>query len=84
MPGSTSPTADAAGRIRVPFLILHGSTDTTVPPENSARLRQALNASRVRNDRQVFEGVGHGLHAEKADEVYRLIRKWFTEQGVLK
>lgn len=83
-PGFAAPAADTAAKIRTPFIILHGSADTTVPPENSARLKQALDAGHVRNERQVFDGVGHNLHAEKADEVYRLISKWFTEQGVLR
>ncbi|QIF05272.1 prolyl oligopeptidase family serine peptidase [Roseimicrobium sp. ORNL1] len=82
--GFPSPTVDAAKNIRTPFIILHGDQDTTVPPENSARLKEVLDQQKVPNERHVFPRVSHNLHAEKADEVYRLIRAWFAKQGVLK
>lgn len=82
--GFPSPTVDVAKNIRTPFIILHGDKDTTVPPENSARLKEVLDQQKVPNERHVFPGVSHNLHGEKADEVYRLIKAWFTKQGVLK
>ncbi len=82
--GFPAPVVESAAKIRTPFLILHGGTDTTVPAENSARLQDALNKQRTKNERKVFDGVGHNLHVEKADEVFALIRDWFVKCGVLK
>jgi acetyl esterase/lipase len=82
--GFPSPTVDAAKKIRTPFIIVHGDQDTTVLPENSARLKEVLDLQKVPNERHVFPGVGHNLHGEKADEVYRLIKAWFAKQGALK
>ena len=82
--GFPSPTVDTAKKVRTPFIILHGDKDTTVPAENSARLKEVLDQQKVPNEREVFPGVGHNLHGEKADEVYRLVKAWFVKQGVLK
>lgn len=81
--GYASPTAEAAAKIRTPFLILHGNPDNTVPTANSERLKEVLDKNHVPNERHVFDGIGHNLHAEKADEVYRLMRAWFAKHGVL-
>jgi dipeptidyl aminopeptidase/acylaminoacyl peptidase len=72
-----------ASRIRAPFLILHGTAVTTVPPERSALLKQTLDAQGVPNARHLFEGVGHGLPVEKSEEVSRLMGEWFTAHKVL-
>lgn len=82
--GFPSPTVEAARKIRTPFIILHGDQDTTVLPENSVRLKEVLDQQKVPNERHAFPGIGHNLHGEKADEVYRLIKAWFAKQGVLK
>lgn len=82
--GFPAPTVDTARKIRAPFLILHGNPDTTVPTENSARLQEVLKEQRVPHERHVFDGIGHNLHMEKADEVFRLMRDWFTRHEVLK
>jgi dienelactone hydrolase len=82
--GRAGSAAEAQARAaRVPLCILHGSSDTTVPPESSARLKALLDANNVPNERHVFEGIGHNLHQQKADEVNRHIRAWFTRFGVL-
>ena len=78
-----APSADVAERIRAPFLILHGTADTTVPPERSERLKSILDRSGVPNERRLFEGVGHGLPVEKSDEVGRLMCEWFTRHGLI-
>ncbi len=80
--GASADSLDRAAR--VPLCILHGSSDTTVPPESSARLKEILDRNNAPNERHVFDGVGHNLHQQKADEVYRLIKAWFTKYGVLK
>jgi len=83
--GSTAaaPTTDVAAQVRVPFLILQGSKDTTVPPESSELFKQALDKNSVPNERHVFDGVGHSVPTERTDEVNRLMRDWFTKRGVL-
>lgn len=80
---AAAPTAGVASRIRAPFLILHGTADTTVPPERSALLKQTLDAQGVPNARHLFEGVGHGLPVEKSEEVSRLMGEWVTAHKVL-
>ena len=80
---ASAPTVEVADRVRAPFLILHGTTDTTVAPQSSERLKQSLDSHGIPNVRHLFEGVGHGLPAEKSDEVDRLLREWFTAHQVL-
>ncbi|MDZ4403790.1 prolyl oligopeptidase family serine peptidase [Prosthecobacter sp.] len=82
--GYAAPATDAAAKIRVPFLMLHGSNDTTVRPEQSAALKQVLDKNKVANDRLVADGQGHPIDQTMRDEVFRLIREWFTKHGVLK
>ena len=64
--------------------MLHGSNDTTVRPEQSASLKQVLDGNKVINDRRVADGQGHPIDQTMRDEVFRLIREWFTKHGVLK
>lgn len=82
--GYPAPSEEVAARVKVPMLILHGSTDTTVRPEQSEALKKALDAAKVPNERKVFEGVAHNLHVVKADEVNGLIKGWFEKYGALK
>jgi dipeptidyl aminopeptidase/acylaminoacyl peptidase len=59
-----------AGEIRVPVLLLHGSADRSVRPEQSERL-----AARLADcERHVYEGEGHGWRraATVADELARI------------
>jgi dienelactone hydrolase len=84
---SNAPASESEGtaaRIRVPLCILHGASDTTVPPASSARLKEILDSNQVPNERHLFEGVGHNLNSEKAAEVFALIKAWYTKYGVLK
>jgi dienelactone hydrolase len=84
--GSTAaaPTTNVAAQVRVPFLILQGAKDTTVPPESSELFKQVLDKNNVPNERHVFAGVGHSVPTEQADEVSRLMRGWFTKYGVVR
>ncbi|MCX7013687.1 MAG: prolyl oligopeptidase family serine peptidase, partial [Candidatus Sumerlaeota bacterium] len=79
-----SPTEQTAERIRCPFLIFHGTADTTVRPEMSERLKEILDKNGVPNERVTFEGIGHNAHMEKAEDVYRIMREWLTKHGALK
>jgi dienelactone hydrolase len=82
--GYAAPSAQAAEKIRAPFLMLHGANDNVVRPEQSAALKQVLDANQVPNDRLIADGQGHPIDQTMRDEVFKLIREWFTNQGVLK
>jgi dienelactone hydrolase len=81
--GFPAPTAARAAGIRAPFLILHGSADTTVPPGRAEALKAALDRAGTPNEHHVFAGVGHGVFQERGAEVNRLLRAWFTKHGVI-
>ncbi len=81
--GYAAPSTKAAEKIRTPFLMLHGANDTTVRPEQSASLKQVLDGNQVPNDRLIADGQGHPIDQTMRDEVFRLVREWFTKQGVL-
>jgi len=81
--GYAAPTAEAAARVRSPFLILHGSADTVVRPEQSASFKEILDQNKVINQRIVLDGEGHPIDQSKHDEVFTSIRDWFTACGVL-
>jgi dipeptidyl aminopeptidase/acylaminoacyl peptidase len=68
----------------MPFLMLHGASDTTVRPEQSLELKQVLDRSGVVNDRLIADGQGHPIDQTLRDEVYRLVREWFAKNGVLR
>jgi pimeloyl-ACP methyl ester carboxylesterase len=51
--------------IRSPTLILHGDDDQVVPVDNAEALAQAIPDAR----RRIFEGAGHLVFIERADEV---------------
>ena len=44
----------------VPFLIMHGAADTSVPVDQSERLHTALKAAGVESTLKLLPGVGHG------------------------
>jgi acetyl esterase/lipase len=44
----------------VPFLIMHGAADTSVPVDQSERLHAALKAAGVESTLKQLPGVGHG------------------------
>jgi dipeptidyl aminopeptidase/acylaminoacyl peptidase len=78
-PGFPAPTPETAAKIKAPFLILHGTTDTTVRPEQSAALEKVLAEHKVVHKRQLFEGVAHNLHQQKSAEVLDAIVAWFNQ-----
>ncbi len=82
-PGYPAPAAEEAEKIRAPFLILHGTADTTVRPEQSASLQQALERHHITNERHLFEGAAHPIDQTQREEVFRRVRAWFVKQGVL-
>ncbi|MBK7875834.1 MAG: dienelactone hydrolase family protein [Planctomycetes bacterium] len=78
-----SPTVQEVQGITTPFLLLHGTADTTVSPSQSAMLQSVLDAHSVPNARHLWNGVGHDLHAVRSSDVYALERAWFSAHGVL-
>jgi dienelactone hydrolase len=81
--GYPAPFEKAAEKVRTPFLMLHGGDDTTVRPAQSEALKRILDKNRVPNDRLVADGQNHPIDQTMRDEVFRLIREWFTKNGVL-
>lgn len=81
--GFPAPSVELAVKIRTPFLILHGSNDPVVRPQQSASLKEVLDRNRVPNERHLFEGEGHPIDQTKREDVFRLIRQWFRQYGVL-
>jgi dipeptidyl aminopeptidase/acylaminoacyl peptidase len=77
--GFAAPAQESAAAIRTPFCILHGTRDTTVPPERSALLESVLKEKKVDCQRHLFEGVGHDLHSTRADDVGARIKAWFEK-----
>jgi dienelactone hydrolase len=79
-----SPAVQEVQGIVAPFLMLHGTTDTTVAPVQSATLQAILTSNAVPNDRVLFDGIGHDLvnNPSTKDDVLQLIRDWFTQWGL--
>jgi alpha-beta hydrolase superfamily lysophospholipase len=64
----------AASRIQIPWLLLHGKTDVTVPPHESENLFAAANKSLA--DLILLDHVGHLYNAATRDEDnYRTINR---------
>jgi dienelactone hydrolase len=74
----------AAQTIRVPWLLIHGSADTSVPPEEADRLISAADPAVLRAIR--LEGAGHTFGAvhpwqgstEELDIVFGETVSWFS------
>ncbi|GEP44526.1 alpha/beta hydrolase family protein [Brevifollis gellanilyticus] len=81
--GYAAPSNSTAEKIRTPFLMLHGMNDTTVRPDQSLALKQVLDRQKVPNDRLVADDQGHPIDQTMREDVFRLIREWFTKHGVL-
>jgi len=81
--GYPAPSPEVAGTVRTPFLILHGSNDTVVRPEQSASFKEILDQNKVANIRTILEGEGHPIDQSKREEVFSAVRNWFTKNGVL-
>jgi dipeptidyl aminopeptidase/acylaminoacyl peptidase len=77
--GFPAPTREQAAKIRTPFCILHGTKDTTVPPERSALLETVLKENKVEYERHLFDGVEHNLHNVRSKDVNAKIEAWFRK-----
>lgn len=67
--GEVLPQADAIKRVNPityvdsddpPFLIIHGSNDRTVPPNQSETFHEALEKANVPSRLKIIDGAGHG------------------------
>ncbi|MCT6592557.1 alpha/beta hydrolase [Pantoea dispersa] len=75
-------SASPVGRLRgsnPPFLIMHGSRDTLVSPEQSATLYNALRKSGGRADYVLINGAEHGDHHWYQPAVINRVVDWFRQ-----
>jgi enterochelin esterase-like enzyme len=68
-----------AEKVRTPFLIMHGSRDRVVRPEQSAALKSVLDKNGVSNERHVFDGEDHPIDRTKREDLFGLLGKWFEK-----
>ncbi len=64
-----------------PILLLHGTADWRVVPEESLHMALALQKARVPYRLVMFEGGDHAL-SEHRDEVYAMIKAWLQKYVV--
>lgn len=62
-----------------PFLIMHGSKDTVVSPEQSAKLYKALKTTGDRADYVIIEGAEHGDKYWYQTSVISRVVDWFKQ-----
>src|SRR3972149_5595152 len=63
--------------IKAPTLIISGTADQIVPPENSRILAERIPSARLVE----LEGAGHGFLAEKAEETNSTVLAFLRRQG---
>jgi len=61
-------------KLKIPVLIIAGSKDQIVPPENAKLLASLIPNAKV----LIFEGAGHALHVECRDQLNREVHQFFT------
>jgi dipeptidyl aminopeptidase/acylaminoacyl peptidase len=79
-----SPITHAAS-IRVPLLLLHGSKDPAVPPEQSAAIAAAVAGNGTPVEHHVYEGEGHGWSRpetvrDEIGRVERFLKRWVLDR----
>jgi acetyl esterase/lipase len=82
--GFPAPSAASAEKIRTPFLMLHGSADAVVRPQQSVALKAVLDLHGVPNQRRVLENAGHPIDQSHREEVFAEVKGWFAEHGAQK
>lgn len=73
-----SPVGHLKG-VKPPFLIMHGSSDTLVSPEQSANLYNTLKKAGNRADYVLIEGAEHGDYRWYQPEVITRVTHWFRQ-----
>lgn len=83
--GFASPALQEVQGITTPFLIFHGSSDTTVSPTQSANLRDIITANGISNKRLLYQNINHDIVSPsvKRADIHAIMRAWFTRHGVL-
>jgi hypothetical protein len=71
--------------ITAPFLMFHGTADTTVQPSQSVSLQNILNSKGVPSKRLLYQGINHDIinSPVKQADIHAIMRAWFTQHGVL-
>jgi dienelactone hydrolase len=80
-----SPATQEVQGITAPFLMFHGTADTTVLPSQSVNLQNVLNGNAVPAKRLLYQGINHDIvnsNVKRAD-IHAIMRAWFTQHGVL-
>ncbi len=75
---NASPIGHISGH-KPPFLIMHGSKDTLVSPEQSAQLYEALRKSGVRANYVLIDGAEHGDYHWYQPVVINRVVDWFRQ-----
>ena len=73
--------------LKIPFLAIYGSQDQIVPAAKSSRLIDEMRASGFSRTTCILKGVGHYLGGKEGawpDLYWKQLRRFFSEQGVLK
>jgi len=63
------------GEIRSPVLVITGSEDRMMPPDNSKLLAEGIPGAQL----YIVEGAGHSFFFEKPDEVNRVLIDFFSK-----
>ncbi|SMC16921.1 Pimeloyl-ACP methyl ester carboxylesterase [Desulfacinum hydrothermale DSM 13146] len=74
----TFDCCDRLGSLSIPTLVVTGTEDVLVPPENARILAHRIPEALLVE----LEGAGHALHAECRDELNRLLDDFFSGRPV--
>jgi dienelactone hydrolase len=83
--GLATPAVQEVQGITAPFLMFHGTADTTVVPSQSVNLQNILTTNGVPNKRLLYQDIGHDIISTtfKRTDIHAIARAWFTQHGVL-
>jgi len=69
--------SDRLPTLRVPTLVLHGTLDVLLPPENGRLLAELIPGARL----VLFKGAAHGLNLERPRQFIREVREFLLGSG---
>ena len=70
-------TCTRLSEIHIPTLVMHGTADILVPPENGLFLAQRIPGARFIG----FEGAGHLFYIEQVDRVNAILNKFLIDES---
>ena len=81
---------DIADELKAPVLGLYGALDQGIPVADVERMREAVKASKVPTEFQIYADAGHAFYADyrpsyvkdAADDGWRRLQEWFKRYGV--